>query len=56
MYRRASRPDTLGVELEHNIDPVVVSGTDGGGDTGRCAFYFLVELFAGNEKVLGRPK
>jgi hypothetical protein len=56
VYQRASRPDTPGVVLEHNIDPIVVSGTDDGGDTGRYAFYFLVELFYDTRKVLGRPE
>jgi hypothetical protein len=45
--RTMERPDTPGVVLHYNIDPVVVSGTDQGGDLGVYTFYFKVETYVG---------
>lgn len=45
--RTMERPDTPGVALHYNTDPVVVSGTDQGGDLGVYAFYFKVETYVG---------
>lgn len=39
------RDDTPGVILHYNIDPVIVSGTDQGGDLGVYALYFKVETY-----------
>ena len=41
------RPDTPGIVLRYNVDPVVVTGTDQGGDLGVYAFYFKVEPYVG---------
>jgi hypothetical protein len=38
------RSDTPGIKLEHNLDPVTVSGVDQGGDVGNYGFYFKIEL------------
>lgn len=38
--RTMERGDTPGVRLDYNIDPVTVSGTDQGGDTGAYRFYY----------------
>jgi hypothetical protein len=43
--RTMERPDTPGVVLHYNTDPVVVSGRDQGGDLGVYAFYFKVESY-----------
>ena len=40
------RGDTPGVVLRYNLDPVIVSGTDQGGDLGVYAFYFKVETYS----------
>lgn len=53
--RQMTRKDSPGIELDYNIPPVVVTGVDAGGDLGRYAFYYLVELFVDDMKVLGRP-
>lgn len=43
--------DTPGVVLRYNLDPVVVSGTDQGGDLGVYALYFKVEPYS----IVTRP-
>ncbi|MDQ1538239.1 MAG: hypothetical protein QOE58_2632 [Actinomycetota bacterium] len=45
------RDDTPGVKLKYNIDPVVLSGTDQGGDRGEYALYYRIELFVDGTKV-----
>lgn len=41
----ATRDDTPGVTLRYNLEPVVVSGVDQGGDLGVYAMYFKVEPY-----------
>ncbi len=43
--RVLERSDTPGVKLIYNTNPVIVSGTDQGGDRGEYGFYFKVEVY-----------
>jgi hypothetical protein len=51
--RVLEREDHPGVILEYNTQPVIVSGTDQGGDLGEYGFYFKVEPYTIIEKLGG---
>ncbi len=49
--RTRVRPDTPGVTLAYNIDPVRLTGRDQGGDQGSYAFYYRIDLLFEGVKI-----
>lgn len=50
------RADTPGVMLKYNLAPVLVSGTDQGGDTGHYTFYYGIDLLQDERKLFSHTQ